>query len=80
MSHHHGHDDDPGSSQSAADPFSDDAPDVEARKGTRTRGPVEPVLVHPRAPRTGRPRVSTLVLMSVWVAALLLYLELRPGG
>ncbi|WP_156959331.1 hypothetical protein [Nocardia sp. BMG51109] len=28
----------------------------------------------------GRPRVSTVVLMSVWVAALVLYLQVRPGG
>ncbi|RDI41751.1 hypothetical protein [Nocardia mexicana] len=28
----------------------------------------------------GRPRVSTMVLMSVWVAALVVYLQVRPGG
>ncbi|MQY22808.1 hypothetical protein [Nocardia macrotermitis] len=32
----------------------------------------------PRRQQLGRPRVSTLVLMSVWVAALALYLEIRP--
>ncbi|GAB2685390.1 hypothetical protein [Nocardia thraciensis] len=27
----------------------------------------------------GLPRVSTMVLMSVWVAALVVYLQVRPG-
>ncbi|MFF3573460.1 hypothetical protein [Nocardia jiangxiensis] len=33
----------------------------------------------PRRQQLGRPRVSTLVLMSVWVAVLALYLEIRPA-
>ncbi|MBF6174825.1 hypothetical protein [Nocardia blacklockiae] len=28
----------------------------------------------------GRPRWSTLLLLSVWVAVLVLYLQVRPGG
>ncbi|MFJ1457455.1 hypothetical protein [Nocardia sp. N2S4-5] len=28
----------------------------------------------------GRPRVSTMVLVSVWFAVLVLYLQVRPGG
>ncbi|WP_280330229.1 hypothetical protein [Nocardia wallacei] len=30
--------------------------------------------------RLGRLRVSTMVLVSVWVAVLVLYLQVRPGG
>ncbi|WP_067675684.1 hypothetical protein [Nocardia miyunensis] len=33
----------------------------------------------PRRQQLGRPRVSTLVLMSVWIAVLALYLEIRPA-
>ncbi len=33
----------------------------------------------PRRQQLGRPRVSTLVLMSVWIAVLALYLEVRPA-
>lgn len=33
----------------------------------------------PRRQALGRPRVSTLVLMSAWVAVLALYLEIRPA-
>ena len=34
----------------------------------------------PRRWRLGGPRVSTLVLLSIWVAALVIYLQVRPGG
>ncbi|MFF0493422.1 hypothetical protein ACWDSJ_28830 [Nocardia sp. NPDC003482] len=28
----------------------------------------------------GGPRISTMLLASIWVAALVLYLQVRPGG
>lgn len=34
----------------------------------------------PRRKALGRPRMSTLVLMGVWIAVLGIYLEVRPGG
>jgi hypothetical protein len=34
----------------------------------------------PRREALGRPRMSTLVLMGVWIAVLGLYLVVRPGG
>ncbi|MBB5912028.1 hypothetical protein BJY24_000895 [Nocardia transvalensis] len=53
--------------------------------GQQEAGPVgvgtPPARSTPRLRRLlGLPRVSTMVLMSVWVAVLVLYLQVRPGG
>jgi hypothetical protein len=36
--------------------------------------------LRPRASALGRPRVSTVVLSTVWIVLFVLYLEVRPGG
>jgi hypothetical protein len=57
-------------------------PDPDVRPGTPAYFGVGRYVrgIHvPRRPPLGRPRVSTMVLMSVWVAVLALYLVVRPG-
>ncbi|WP_280269348.1 hypothetical protein [Nocardia wallacei] len=42
--------------------------------------PAPPRWMRMRRQPIGRPRVSTMVLMSVWIAVLVVYLQVRPGG
>ncbi|MBO0852198.1 MAG: hypothetical protein J2P18_00340 [Nocardia sp.] len=41
---------------------------------------IEAGWLRPRERQWGRPRVSTILLLLVWIGVLLLYLEVRPGG
>ncbi|QIS22240.1 hypothetical protein [Nocardia terpenica] len=78
MTHHHESQQSDGNDQS--DPGSGDTPDVEAFVGRVTEGSVDTGWLRPHTRRAlGRPRVSTVVLMIVWIAVFVLYLELRPA-
>ena len=51
---------------------------TDARSGTARH--FRATRLWPRREALGRPRMSTLVLMGVWIVVLGLYLEVRPGG
>jgi hypothetical protein len=79
--HNHHHDDDAGGQSGGPD--QGDAPDVDtAPAHTRVRdGGVEAGWLRPRAYRAlGRPRISTIVLLVLWIAVLVLYLEMHHPG
>jgi hypothetical protein len=80
MVHHDHHHDDSGDQPSGPD--QGDVPDVDAEpaRARAREGTVETGWLRPRGYRAlGRPRVSTMVLVIVWIALLVLYLELHPG-
>ncbi|MBF6174826.1 hypothetical protein [Nocardia blacklockiae] len=59
---------------------SGDAPDAaQSVPGRRAEGTVDAGWLRPHARRAlGRPRVSTVLLIVLWIAVLLLYLQLHP--
>lgn len=79
---HHNHHQDDGSGQSGG-PDQGDTPDVDVEPArARLRdGTVDAGWLRPRAYRAlGHPRISTIVLLLLWIALLVLYLEVhRPG-
>lgn len=78
MSHEH-HDD--RSDQSSDSGPGGDPPDAANPVTSRgVSGSVDAGWLRPRARPSGRPRVSTVALLLVWIGVLILYLELRPGG
>lgn len=80
MSHDH-HDD--RSDQSSDSGPGGDPPDADAAKPgpRRTRADsVEAGWLRPHTNPLGRPRVTTVVLLLAWIALLILYLQVRPGG
>ncbi|PPJ24157.1 hypothetical protein [Nocardia nova] len=78
MSHDH-HDD--RSDQSSDSGPGGDPPDAATPGPRRTRADsVEAGWLRPHANPLGRPRVTTVVLLLAWIALLILYLQVRPGG
>ncbi|MCM6776300.1 hypothetical protein NDR87_20360 [Nocardia sp. CDC159] len=58
-----------------------DGPDLARARARRIDGAVDAGWLRPHTrPLRGRPRASTVVLVLIFIAALLAYLELRPGG
>jgi hypothetical protein len=81
--HHDGADSSSGGSASGGpDQDQPDAPDTESLRD-RTRildGTVDTGWLRPHTyRRLGHPRVSTIVLLMVWIAVVILYLEVHPG-
>ena len=63
------------------EPTASETPDAEPQPGTRVDPIVEQGwLWRPRPRPHGRARGSTILLMAMWIAVLLLYLQMRPGG
>jgi hypothetical protein len=82
MVHHTHHQDDDGGGQSGG-PDQGDAPDADVESGRRSvaRGMVDPGWLRPHSYRAlGRPRISTIVLLLIWIAVLVLYLEVHIPG
>ncbi|WP_216896864.1 hypothetical protein [Nocardia alni] len=79
---HHSHNQDSGDAGSSSTPDSPDADAPErdeSARGRGTAGMVEAGWLRPHAYRAlGHPRVSTIILLIVWIALLVLYLEVSP--
>ncbi|WP_067675680.1 hypothetical protein [Nocardia miyunensis] len=78
---HHSHQSDGGDSQSSgSDRDQSDAPEPGDVRARAIEGIVDTGWLRPHTyRRSGRPRVSTIVLLIVWIALLVLYLEVHPG-
>ncbi|RDI68955.1 hypothetical protein [Nocardia pseudobrasiliensis] len=76
--HEHRGDDRSNDQTSGSD--SGDAPDFVRARGRRTEGMVDSGWLRPHTrPARGRPRASTVILLLIFISALALYLEVRPG-
>ncbi len=81
---HHSHQQDSGDAGSSSN--TPDAPDADAPEGDEpvrsrnTEGMVEAGWLRPHAYRAlGHPRVSTIVLVLLWIGLLVLYLAVHPS-
>lgn len=78
---HHDHHSDGGDSQSGgSDRDQADAPESVAARARGLDGTVDTGWLRPHTYRhLGHPRISTIILLIVWIALLVLYLEVHTG-